>query len=156
MSCFMGIGQRSELSFRQWAFKTKETTTTKGKGNNRLWSFCCFPSHKTLCPLLVRSRLPDFIFLQPMGTNPACCLGVLCWSLNFGPKKNNWEIQSRLFRDRDKATPLQSKLGILPGSLGLRGFFGYHPSKEAMEYYQDQVNNQILFFLLYCSWLVMG
>lgn len=59
-----------------------------------------------------------------MGTKRASWLGVLCWSLNFGPQRESWEIQWRLFRNGDKATALQSKLDIL---CRLGGVFGVPP-----------------------------
>ena len=91
-----------------------------------------------------------------MRTKPASWLGVLSWSLDFGPEKKSWERYS------GDSLGTETKLldykgiryfGLISAVLGTSLVFP--PSKGTMEHYQDQVN-KVLYFLLHWSLPFMG
>lgn len=88
-----------------------------------------------LSPLLYTpGHQSDFIWSKLVGAGWCCQLGVLCWSLSFGPEENSWDTVERTLHNNGNHRIWQDQQSW--GVPVLRD-----PNRDTMEYYPDQVSD---------------
>lgn len=114
----------------------------KDRRSCRLWPFWCHPEGfrclgSRLVILCVTSPHLQwhcwYLSFQPMRARLASQLGVLCWSLNFGPK------QSSRGTEAPQEVRLRNSTEVWIFLLDRSGFWWRHSTREMMQQFPDQV-----------------
>lgn len=117
--CVKDVGERSELFSCEW----NKTRFLFIKLTN-IMSLLRSPGHQS-----------EFIWSKPVGAGWYHQLGVLSWSLSFGPEKNSWDTVERTPDNNNGNHTIwqdQQSWGVPVVR---------DPNRDPMEYYPDQVND---------------
>lgn len=116
--------ERSELPLHRWIIEWTNKKKGRlwpfedwGEGGFYIWGVFMTSLNTSSSTVWFLPAAGDILSKPgPIGRERASCLGVLCWSLNFGALKNSWEEQYRVSSIGRKATKLPTWSHILAAS----------------------------------------
>lgn len=114
--CVKDVGERSELFLCEW--------------NKN--SFLFIKLTNIMSPLRSPGHQSEFIWSKPVGAGWYHQLGVLSWSLSFGPEENSWDTVERTTDNNNGNHTIWQSWGVPVVR---------DPNRDPMEYYPDQVND---------------